>query len=325
MHGKFCKSSQWAKWQSQASIELSPYPAFFSGYEVNYNHVAGIILHLLPQKSDFVISIDRTNWQFGKTNINILVAGIVYKGIAIPIVWMLLDKQGNSNTKERKILLKKLFKFIGKDRVKAITADREFIGKVWFKWLIDKNIAFYIRVKDNASVTIKNRFRPIKCIFAALKVGNSKLLRKPRIIYGNKLYVAGAKLAKEYLIVVTNQKPAKALEVYRLRWEIETLFAALKKRGFNFEDTHMTELERIKKLVALLAIAFSWAHLVGEWLCTQKPLKIKKHGAKEKSIFRYGLDHLQHILLNIQDLWEAFILCLKLFQKGLIQPPVLHH
>jgi hypothetical protein len=57
----------------------------------------------------------------------------------------------------------------------------------------------------------------------------------------------------------------------------------------------MTELERIKKLVALVAIAFSWAHLIDEWLCTQKPLKIKKHGAKEKNIFQYGLGHLQHI------------------------------
>jgi len=273
---------------------------------------------LLPKKEDFVITIDRTNWQFGKIDINILVAGIVYKGIAFPIVWMLLDKKGNSNTKERKVLLKRLFQFIGKGHVKAITADREFIGKAWFKWLKDNNIAFYIRVKDNALVTINHRRRPIKCIFESLKVGESKILRKQRTVYDSKLYVAGAKLANEYLIVVTNQKPGNALEMYRLRWEIETLFAALKKRGFNFEDTHLTDLERIDKLVALLAVTFSWAHLVGEWLCSIKPLKIKKHGAKEKSIFRYGLDHLQHILLNIYDLAGQFNQCMALFCDGLI-------
>jgi hypothetical protein len=273
---------------------------------------------LLPEKGNFIITIDRTNWQFGKSNINILVAAIVYKSIAFPIVWMLLDKKGNSNTKKRKVLLKRLFKFIGKGRVKAITADREFIGKAWFKWLKDNSIAFYIRIKENASVTINNRCRPIKCIFESLKVGDSKILRKQRIIYDNKLYVAGAKLANEYLIVVNNQKPGNALEMYQLRWEIETLFAALKKRGFNFEDTFLTELERINKLVALLVITFSWAHLVGEWLCSIKPLKIKKHGPKEKSIFRYRLDHLQHILLNIYDLAEQFNLCVTLFIDGLI-------
>jgi len=53
-------------------------------------------------------------------------------------------------------------------------------------------------------------------------------------------------------------------------------------------------------------------------LCSIKPLKIKKHGAKEKSIFRYGLDHLQHILLNIYDLAGQFNQCMALFCDGLI-------
>ncbi len=93
--------------------------------------------------------------------------------------------------------------------------------------------------------------------------------------------------------------------------------AALKKRGFDFEATHLTKRERIKKLMAILAITFSWAHLVGEWLSEIKPLKIKKHGAKEKSIFRYGLDHLQYLLLNIRDREKEFIQCLNLWMSAL--------
>jgi len=53
------------------------------------------------------------------------------------------------------------------------------------------------------------------------------------------------------------------------RWEIETLFKALKNQGFDFEATHLTELDRIETLLALLAIAFCWAHLLGEWLHEQ--------------------------------------------------------
>ncbi len=90
--------------------------------------MARIVLTLLPPKDDFVITIDRTNWKFGKFNINILMAAIVYKGIAFPIVWVLLDKRSNSNTKERKQLLNALFKIIDKKHIKAIVADREFIG-----------------------------------------------------------------------------------------------------------------------------------------------------------------------------------------------------
>lgn len=70
------------------------------------------------------------------------------------------------------------------------------------------------------------------------------------------------------------------------------MFGCFKGRGFNFEDTHITDQARIKKLVALLAIAFTWAHRTGEWRHEQKPIKIKKHGRPAMSLFRYGLDFL---------------------------------
>ena len=45
--------------------------------------------------------MDRTNWKWGKSDIDILTLAIAYKGIAIPIYWELLDKRGNSDTQER--------------------------------------------------------------------------------------------------------------------------------------------------------------------------------------------------------------------------------
>ncbi|MBK9040676.1 MAG: transposase [Bdellovibrionales bacterium] len=38
------------------------------------------------------------------------------------------------------------------------------------------------------------------------------------------------------------------LNTSKERWQIETLFSCLKSRGFNLEETHVTDLERIKKL-----------------------------------------------------------------------------
>jgi len=80
--------------------------------------------------------------------------------------------------------------------------------------------------------------------------------------------------------------------------EVETLFGCLKTRGFCLEATHVTEPERLKKSLALVALAFCWAHVTGEWLSAQKPLPVKKHGRKAQSIFRLGLDHLRRILCN---------------------------
>ena len=118
--------------------------------------------------------------------------------------------------------------------------------------------------------------------------------------------------------MVSNRHDWAALEVYRLRWGIEVLFASLKSRGFDVEQTHLVNRERIQKLVALLALAFTWAHLVGQWLAETKPLKIKKHGRRARSLFRSGLDELQYVLLNQKA--RAFADCLWL----LIAPLIIH-
>ncbi len=76
---------------------------------------------------------------------------IVYRGIAIPILWTLLNKRGNSDTKERIAFDSTLYShFFGKDRIVNVFADREFIGEQWFTWLIEQDINFCIRVKKTS-------------------------------------------------------------------------------------------------------------------------------------------------------------------------------
>ena len=134
-------------------------------------------------------------------------------------------------------------------------------------------------------------------------------LKGQRQIWGHQLYVTGMRLGSgEYLIIIhSDPNPAvMVMEDYAKRWEIETLFKCLKSGGFNFEDTHLIDPERLEKLVAFLAIAFSWAYLMGEWCHTQKPICIKSHQRPAKSIFRYGLDWLRDILLNITEKVDAY-------------------
>ncbi len=83
------------------------------------------------------------------------------------------------------------------------------------------------------------------------------------------------------------------LQDYSRRWEIETLFSCLKTRGFDLEATHMTQSDRIAKLMALLGIAFVGCYRVGEWQVAVKPVRKLKHGRNAKNIFRVGKDFLQ--------------------------------
>ena len=69
--------------------------------------VSKLIFNLLPKKENLTLIMDRTNWKFGEVNINILMIGISYKNVAIPLLFKMLDKRGNSHTEERIALIEK--------------------------------------------------------------------------------------------------------------------------------------------------------------------------------------------------------------------------
>lgn len=79
---------------------------FIEGHFMSFDNVAWFVMYLFGfVKNDYYLTLDRTNWKWGVANINILMLAIVYKGTAIPVYWILLDKRGNSNTRERIALM----------------------------------------------------------------------------------------------------------------------------------------------------------------------------------------------------------------------------
>jgi len=165
-----------------------------------------------------------------------------------------------------------------------------------------------MRIKENFMITNAGGI-PIsaKTLFRDLKAGEYKVLKGRCLVNGQSVYVVGAlPPGGEYLILATDKNPVTALEDYKKRQGIETLFQCLKSRGFNFEDTHITFPDRIDKQIALPAVAFSQRHTTGEWCASQKPIKIKKHGRKSVSLFRLGLDHIGRIQHCISDLYREF-------------------
>lgn len=252
-------------------------------------------LRLHPQKR-YSLCLDRTNWKFGKLDINILTLAYTHKGIAVPLLWCLLPKVGNSDTQERITLLERLLKLLPVDQFEVLLADREFIGGGWFAYLCEQNIPFVIRVRKNA---LGDGWFHLFGFFQHLPIGEHKLLKQRYCIFGVELGVAGARLADgEYIIVVTNGNPKRALASYAKRWQIECLFKALKSSGFDFEATHLRHLDRISTLLVVVSLAFLWALKVGEFAHQRKPVPIKSHGRKKKSLFRTGLDYLRHVLTN---------------------------
>ena len=278
---------------------------FFRKFEMSYTTIAHTVVAWMSIPHPWVLAVDRTQWNVGETTFNVLTLGIVHQGIAFPIVWEVLDKPGNSNYHERVEIMERFYELFPAAQVRALTADREFIGGDWLGYLLCAPLPpmltpFRIRIRASDNLDDGCRSLPAGAVFSHLKPGQMKVLSKRRRLWGRWVYVAALGLADgKLLIVATDQAPATAISDYALRWSIENLFGMFKSRGFCLEETALREPERLKKLFALLTLALCWAVLVGQWLNELKPLKVKSHGRLAKSVFRYGFDHIKHIVSNL--------------------------
>jgi hypothetical protein len=278
---------------------------FFKLFKIDYGVVARWLFQLFFAHSKKVyVTIDRTNWYWGKTKINVLTLAIAYEGLAIPIFWNLLNKAGSATAAEHQAILMRFMEAFGKDCIQGVLADREFASGKFFGWLNQQRIPFYIRIKEGSQVFVgKKKYCKAKKLFNDLEPNTAKPFLMAVWIFGKKVYLAGSRSERgELMIVATNQAPKNAIAIYLRRWEIESLFQGLKSRGFRFEETHLIHSERIEKLMVLLAIGFCWAHKIGEWCHeTIKPIRWNRHRQSQRpqySFFRYGLDFIREIILS---------------------------
>lgn len=274
---------------------------FIGNFALDRDLIAKLIFRLLPNQQQVKLSIDRTNWQFGKVDINIFMLGVVHQGVAFPLLFTMLPKKGNSSTKERIALLQRFIDLFGKDCIESLVADREFVGEHWLDYLKQQGICYHIRVRNNFKVSLPHKLQTLKVtrLFSDLKVGQFKHYNKKVLINGQVCYLSGSRCKGDYLIIMSFDNPAESQRRYAERWQIEMSFKAMKTSGFDIEKTHLQEIERIERLVLLVSIAFVWCYKVGLYFHSNvKPIPIKKHGRRAKSIFKYGLNQIASQLLN---------------------------
>ncbi|MEO0900339.1 MAG: IS4 family transposase [Bacteroidota bacterium] len=276
---------------------------FLSGVIFPFDQLSCFVWDKFQDTGPTVLALDRTNWKFGKANINILMLSICRDGFAVPLMWKVLkNKRGNSSQEERIELMQRFVSVIQTDQIVRLVADREFIGEKWLNWLDENYFHFIIRIRANQWV----EHSPRKSQRAAAICSSEQWtgLRKARFVKGAKVYLGGQKLKTgDFLILISNLPLKSARYYYAKRWAIEVLFGNLKKRGFNFEDTHITHPHRINNLIAVLALAQVWAILVGQWIAQKvENIPIKKHGRKAMSIFKIGLDCLANKIFRNNDL-----------------------
>ena len=107
-----------------------------------------------------------------------------------------------------------------------------------------------------------------------------------------------AKGYQEPLYLVSNLATAEeACRWYQKRFRIETFFSDQKSRGFHIHKSHISDPQRLSRLLIAACLAYIWIVYLGS-LCENEGWREIIHRRKrcDVSLFQLGLRTLEHFL-----------------------------
>ena len=286
-----------------------------------------LLLSLIPDITNGYLVIDRTHWELGKRRYNLLVIGLLYQGVFFPLVWLDLERKGNSKWQTQLDLLDKLISWwslSGKPLPQLFfTGDREFIHHRLIEGLQKRGITFVLRLKENRSFQLchKKGFREKKTTLKTFqRYMQIKHLNKVEILVGGTLIVnltivpnANLNSPDKFIYLLTNMDDmTQAALFYRKRWKIECCFKHLKSGGFDLEAVCLKQPHQIHILMACLVLVYAIAVHCGIIAIDIKPIKtrfFKKQNAyyPEVAVFRVGLAIFKDLAKNFSDFIDSLL------------------
>lgn len=298
--------------------------------------------HSKPE-SQLIIALDRTQW---KEN-NVLMVSAIYKKRALPIFWVLLEKDGSSNLEEQQKVLRPVIRLLKKYKL-VIIGDREFHSIELASWLQEQNVSFVLRQKQSTTFREKRRsFQPLSSIPIHPGIRqfyiDINLTQKPGFgrfnlaVYWKRKY--RGKQEDEAWYLLTDLPDFKtAIKIYSQRFGIEAMFKDCKTGGYNLEGSTANP-NRLVRLILLIALAMSAAWLQGERTVLQRQQSYvcrsqeKGRTRKRHSNFWIGLygqnwiiafhecqiwvEELMNSIRNKQSFYQRGLKALSLIQQAL--------
>lgn len=100
-----------------------------------------------------------------------------------------MPKFGNSNTRERIELFERYIRLFGIEALDCLTADREFVGEEWIKYLNVNRICYCIRIHENFWVVQPHNGKRAKASWLFTNLPMNGCRGNHRIVYLNNHFV----------------------------------------------------------------------------------------------------------------------------------------
>jgi Transposase DDE domain len=232
-----------------------------------------------------------------------LMLHVVYHGRALPLAWIVRrGKKGHFPEALHIALVKHVQTLLPAGVPVVLLGDGEFDGTGLQHTLNSMGWSYVCRTGFHMTATWQGQPFRLDTLGTCLKPGRLVALSEALFTeeaYGPVMLICcWAKGYREPLYLVTNLTSAEeACRVYTKRFRIETFFSDQKSRGFHLDKSHMSEPQRLSRLLIASCLAYIWIVSLGV-LCIQDGWVgiIHRRHRCDLSVFQLGLRLLDHVL-----------------------------
>jgi hypothetical protein len=252
----------------------------------------------LARSGPLVLAIDGS--EVGR-NCLALVISVIYKKRALPLVWVVVQGSKGHFPEETHVQLVQAVKpcipdgadviFLGDGEFDGIGLQAEIAQNDW--QYVFRTACNRLLNDDGDEFSLREiHLQPGDCL-AIPEVGFTQAN------YGPVLVVAWwHRDYREPLYLVSNMDLAEeACHWYARRFRIETFFSDQKSRGFHLHKSHISDPERMSRLLIAACLAYIWLIYLGVIAKQEKWVAIIHRPDRcDLSLFQLGLDLLEHFL-----------------------------
>jgi len=232
-----------------------------------------------------------------------LMIHVVYKGRALPLAWRVRHAPKGHFPEDLHIALVELVRELIPAGTKVVfLGDGECDGIKLQETMHEAGWAYACRTSPGNTATWEAETFHVAELGACLKPGRLIELKEvavTREAYGPvMLLCCWAKGYAEPLYLVSNMSSAEeAIDYYQKRFRIETFFSDQKSRGFNIHKSHLTDPQRLSRLLIASCLAYIWLVYLGS-LGNKERWQSIIHRRKrcDLSLFQLGLRLLEYFL-----------------------------
>jgi hypothetical protein len=255
-----------------------------------------------------VLAIDGSD--VGRGCITLMVS-LIYQRRALPLAWVVVKgKKGHFPEETHGRLVGLVHELVPTETKVIFLGDGEFDG-ITLQATVDGFGWHYVcRTAKNIRLYEEEE----KFSFEEIGVWPGQCIGVPDVLfteqaYGPVLAVAWWKKGwKEPIYLETNLELAgEACHWYQKRYRIETFFSDQKSRGFHLHKSHLSDPERLARLMIAACLAYIWIVYLGVvakrdgWIAI-----IHRTDRCDLSLFQLGLDLLEHFLDECRPIPVAF-------------------